>query len=474
MHNNKKVLVVDLDGSLIKSDSLIESFLLLLKKNPLLCFLLPFYLLKGKAALKAWIAQQAPLDARYLPYNDDVLAYVQQQKQQGVACYLVSGAAEKTVAAVSKHLQLFDGYFASDSKINLTGSRKAARLNAEFGQGNYDYIGNESVDLAVWQGAAKAIVVTHSQSLLKQAQAVSKEVEHIAAKKATLVTYIKAIRVHQWVKNVLLFVPVLTAHQWQNPEIIFLLMAGFFSFSLAASSVYVLNDLLDLTSDRQHPSKSKRAFAAGDISLLKGLLLFPVLLVLAFAVLPFLPLGFALALLVYYLLTLSYSFYLKRIIMLDTITLALLYTMRIIAGTLLISVSFSFWLLAFSLFIFQSLALVKRYTELVMLQEQGESKTIGRGYHAEDASMVAALGAASGYMAVLVFALYVNNPEVLSLYTTPAYLWLVCPILLYWVSRAWIIAHRGQMHDDPIVFAVRDKQSLLVGVLILVIFGLAL
>jgi len=474
MHNNKKVLVVDLDGSLIKSDSLIESFLLLLKKNPLLCFLLPFYLLKGKAALKAWIAQQAPLDARYLPYNDDVLAYIQQQKQQGVVCYLVSGAAEKTVAAVSQHLQLFDGYFSSDNETNLTGKRKAALLHKEFGKGQYDYIGNEAVDLAVWQDAAKAIVVSHSLALVKKAENVCAEVEHIPLTKASLITYIKAIRVHQWVKNVLLFVPVLTAHQWQNPDIIFLLIAGFLSFSLAASSVYILNDLLDLAADRQHPSKRKRAFAAGDIPLLNGLLLFPVLLLLSFAMLPFLPLGFAIALFVYYLLTLSYSFYLKRIIMLDTITLALLYTMRIIAGTLLISVEFSFWLLAFSLFIFQSLALVKRYTELVLLQEQGGAKTIGRGYHAEDASMVSALGAASGYMAVLVFALYVNNPEVLSLYTTPAYLWLVCPILLYWVSRAWIIAHRGEMHDDPIVFAVRDKQSLLVGVLTLVIFWLAI
>src|SRR5690554_5146013 len=169
MQNNKKVLVVDLDGSLIKSDSLIESFLLLLKKNPLLCFLLPFYLLKGKAALKAWIADQAPLDARYLPYNNDVIAYVEQQKKQGVSCYLVSGAAEKIVAAVSKHLQLFDGYFASDSQTNLTGSRKAARLNKEFGQGNYAYIGNEAVDLAVWQDAAKAIVVTSNAALVNKA-----------------------------------------------------------------------------------------------------------------------------------------------------------------------------------------------------------------------------------------------------------------------------------------------------------------
>ncbi len=468
-----KVLVVDLDGSLVKSDTLLESFLLLMKANVFWCVLIPFWLLKGKANLKKQIAQRVEFDARWLPYNQQVLDWVTEQKQQGVACYLATGANIKIAQAVSDYLQLFDGVFASDDQTNLTGSRKAQRLNQEFGKGNYSYVGNEAVDLAIWRDCEQAIVVTAKQRLLQQAKQVCADVVHINNPQASVMRYIKAIRVHQWIKNVLILVPILTAHVWLDVDWL-VVLAGFLSFSLAASSVYVLNDLLDLPSDRQHPSKRKRPFAAGDIPLTHGILLLPVLLLATAALLVFTPWPFIVALAIYYAVTVAYSFGLKKVIMLDAVVLAILYTLRIVAGTLLIGVPFSFWLLAFSLFIFQSLALVKRYTELVMLKEQGANKTVGRGYHAEDGVMVAALGAASGYIAVLVFALYVNNFEVLALYNNPSVLWLACPILLYWISRVWLIAHRGDMHDDPIVFAVKDKQSLLVGVLVLLVFGLAL
>lgn len=474
MQSAKKPVIIDLDGSLVKTDTLLESLLLLLKKNPLLCLLLPFWLLQGKAMFKSRIAAHVELDASLLPYNDEVLAYVRQCRKQGQACYLVTGAAAKIANAVSDYLQLFDGIFASDDQVNLTGRKKAVLLNQRFGEKQYLYIGNHKVDLHIWQYAAAAVVVSNNAGLVKKAHAVCPDIQVVRPEKAGLKSLVKCIRVHQWVKNALLFVPVLTAHQWQEPGLIILLLAGFFSFSLAASSVYVLNDLLDLASDRQHPSKRKRPFAAGVLSLHTGIVLFPLLLLLSAALLLLLPAAFALALLVYYLLTLAYSFWLKRIIMLDTIILAGLYTMRIIAGTVLIGVEFSFWLLAFSMFIFLSLALVKRYTELLMLRHQGSQKTIGRGYHADDASMVAAFGAASGYIAVMVFALYVNSPAVLELYTQPALLWLACPVLLYWISRVWVLAHRGDMHDDPIVFAVRDMQSLITGILVLLIFGLAL
>lgn len=468
-----KILVVDLDGTLIKSDSLVESLLLLMKQKTYLLFLLPFWLLQGKAVFKQKIADSIHFDARYLPYNDDVLAYIKAKKQLGYQLYLATGANSKIAEAVNDHLQLFDGLLASDASVNLTGSHKAERLNSLFGDNSYSYMGNSSVDLAVWQSSKQAVVVSSNKGLFERAKKLCSDCEQINAGKASLLDYIKAIRVHQWVKNVLILVPVLTAHAWLEVNL-FTLLAGFLSFSLAASSVYVLNDLLDLASDRQHPSKKNRPFASGKINLLHGLFLIPLLLASTGALLWLLPAYFAYALAVYYAITVAYSFGLKKVIMLDTVTLAILYTMRIIAGTLLIGVEFSFWLLAFSLFVFQSLALVKRYTELVLIHAKGSGQAIGRGYHASDKDMVAALGAASGYLAVLVFALYVNNSEVQVLYQHAELLWLVCPVLLYWISRVWIIAHRGKMHDDPIVFAVRDKQSLLVGIATLLIFGLAL
>ena len=307
-------------------------------------------------------------------------------------------------------------------------------------------------------------------ALAEQAKKAGVRVIHIEAPSASIKSYLKAMRIHQWVKNALIFVPLLTSHEFTSPVTIVLCFLGFVSYSLAASSVYILNDLIDLESDRQHATKSNRPLAAGAIPIEQGLFLFPALLLIAFGLALFLPFNFFLALLAYYVLTLLYSFKLKRVIMLDTILLAALYTMRIIAGTLLIDVHFSFWLLAFSMFIFLSLAFVKRYTELVSMAADGNMKIAGRGYHSEDDSMVSSFGAASGYIAVLVFALYVNSPEVTELYSKPHVLWLACPILLYWISRVWIIAHRGEMHDDPIVFAVKDLQSIITGLCVLGVF----
>lgn len=469
---NQKALIVDLDGTLIKTDILLESLMALLKQNLFVCLWIPFWLLKGKSYVKNQIAKRVELDVSSLPYNQDVLDYVLKAKSEGRSCYLATGTVRKFAEKINQHLGLFDEVFATDEGTNLTGKDKSASLNQRFGEKQYDYIGNSSVDLSVWKTSASAIVVSSGGALAKKASQVCDKVERISVPKATLKTYLKAIRLHQWVKNALIGVPLLTSHNL-NAEHLYAVLLGFLAYSIAASSVYVLNDLLDLESDRQHPTKSKRPFAAGTISLLQGLVLFPLLLVVAALITVFLPVNFMLALVLYYILTLLYSFKLKRVIMLDTIVLAALYTMRIIAGTVLIGVEFSFWLLAFSMFIFLSLALVKRYTELVLMRSQGNEKSIGRGYHADDHHMVASLGAASGYIAVMVFALYVNSPIVADLYLTPSLLWLACPVLLYWISRVWILAHRGEMNDDPIVFAVKDPQSIFTGICIFTIFTVA-
>lgn len=463
-------VVVDLDGTLIKSDTLLESLMALLKQNPFWCFLLPIWLLKGKAYLKNRIAEKVELDPVWLPYNQEVIDYIVKLKEQGHQCYLATGTVSKFAEPIAAHVGLFTEVFSTNEHTNLTGKNKLALLLDKFGSKAFIYLGNHAVDLPIWQESCQAVVVSSSERLIAQAKSVATNTVVIKPEKASSKVILKAMRVHQWVKNALIFVPLLTSHQVINLQLLVLSLVGFLAYSLAASSVYILNDLVDLPADRQHASKRKRPFAAGSLSIVTGLLLFPSLLVVAFILSAFLPVKFQLALVVYYALTLIYSFKLKRVIMLDTILLAGLYTMRIIAGTLLIDVKFSFWLLAFSMFIFLSLAFVKRYTELVAIIQQGTTKMIGRGYHTEDAGMVSSFGAASGYIAVLVFALYVNSPEVATLYKTPDMLWLACPILLYWISRVWILAHRGEMNDDPIVFAVKDLQSLITGIIVLVIF----
>ncbi|MCK5881892.1 MAG: UbiA family prenyltransferase [Sinobacterium sp.] len=464
-------LVVDLDGTLSKTDTLVEAFLLLIKKNVFFVFLLPFWLLKGKAFFKQKIAQSIDFNANDLVYNDQLISYIKAAKQEGRDIYLATGADQIIANAVQEKFDLFDGVFASDGCINLTGSKKCARLIETFGENAFEYAGNADIDIKVWRSASHALVVCPSaESLAKKAQSVCSNVQSLSLEPATFKTYIKAIRVHQWVKNVLLFVPLITAHLLGDGQAWLTVSLGFIAFSLAASSVYVLNDLLDLSSDRQHHSKCRRPFAAGVISLEKGALLFPVLFVAAFVIASFLPKGFIVALAIYYVLTVLYSFVLKRIVMLDTVVLATLYTMRIIAGTLLIQMAFSFWLLAFSMFIFLSLALMKRYTELVQLIESNKLSTLGRGYHTGDAPMVASFGTSSGLLAVLVLALYVNSDVVQVYYHTEQVLWLACPVLMYWISRAWMIAHRGLMDDDPIIFAVKDRQSLVTCVCIAMIF----
>ena len=464
-------LVVDLDGTLSKTDTLVEIFLLLVKKNVFLVLLLPFWLTKGKAFLKQKIALSVDFNADDLVYNLDLIEYIKAAKSAGRSVYLATGADETIARAIKAKFNCFDGIFASNGTVNLTGSKKQDKLNEAFGEQGFEYAGNASVDIRVWSSASHALVVCpNAEQLAIQAKAVCNQVQTITLASATVKTYIKAVRVHQWVKNALIFVPLIVAHLLSNTDAWISAGFGFIAFSLAASSVYVLNDLLDLAADRQHHSKCYRPFAAGSIALEKGALLFPVFFISAFSLAFFLPKGFIFALSFYYVLTVLYSFVLKRIVMLDTVVLAALYTMRIIAGTLLIQVPFSFWLLAFSMFIFLSLALMKRYTELVQMIANNKTTTAGRGYQANDAGMVASFGAASGLLAVLVLALYVHSDVVTVFYKTEQVLWLACPVLLYWVSRAWMIAHRGLMDDDPIVFAVKDKPSLITGLIIAVIF----
>ena len=467
---NDPPLCVDLDGTLLNSDLLVESLLLMLKRQPWTLFLLPWWLLRGKAHLKHEIAQCVEVDVSLLPYHPQVLPWVREEHQAGRQVVLATASHERYAQAIAAHLGCFDAVEASRPGRNLEGRHKAAALVARYGAQGFDYAGNSRADHPVWAQARQAIVVSPDARLLKAAQARHAVSRSFIGPAAGLRPWTKALRVQQWLKNLLIFLPLALAHRLGGVDTLAQVLLAFFCFSLCASSVYVLNDLLDLESDRRHPRKAKRPWASGQIPLVRGLLAIPLLLILCFGLaLAYLPLLYVGVLALYYVMTLSYSIWLKSRVMVDVVMLAALYTMRLLAGMAVAQVAPSFWLLAFSLFIFFSLALVKRYSELYQLRQRGQLTTHGRGYHVEDLVMLLSFGVASGFIAVLVFALYINSAQVQLLYREPRILWLATPLLLYWISRIWVITHRGQMHDDPVVFAARDRHSWMVGLLMVVL-----
>jgi 4-hydroxybenzoate polyprenyltransferase len=468
-------LCVDLDGTLIHSDLLLESFLLLVKQNPLYLLLMPLWLLGGKARLKREIAARVTLDGSALPYTKPLLAWLREQKAAGRALWLVTASDERLAQAVAEHVGVFDGVLASNGQTNLSGRNKAAALVAKFGEKRFDYCGNAKVDLAVWPHARGAIVVNASASLATQAARQAQVLGTHPFKSGGLKVVFKALRVHQWAKNALIFVPVAAAHLLGDASVLAQALIAFVAFSLCASSVYLLNDMLDLEADRQHHSKCNRPFAAGTLSLMFGLLTAPLLLVAAVLISAMLlPAKFLVVLAAYYVVTLAYSFSLKRMVMIDVLTLAGLYTVRIVAGAAATNIELSFWLLMFAIFIFLSLAIVKRYAELHVMKQQGKLKAKGRGYQVEDLSLLQSLGGASGYLSILVLALYLNTPDIVRMYSHPKTVWLLVPIMLYWISRIWMQTHRGNMHDDPLVYALKDRISLITGVAAAVVLALAI
>lgn len=461
-------LVVDLDGTLIRSDVLVETLFAELGRQPSSIFGLGRALFAGRAALKHRLAETAPLDVASLPYDETVVGLIEAARAEGRPVYLASASNEKCVAQVAAYLGLFDGWFASNAKVNLKGPAKAARLVESFGAGQFDYIGNEAADLAIWAQARKSITIGAAPALRASLPALGDEVVHLEAPQPTLETWLKLLRVHQWVKNALVFIPLLMAHEFHVAALGAAFLA-FLAFSLCASSVYILNDLADLAADRAHPTKRARALASGTIPLMAGLSAVPILWFAAFAVAIFTSPRFALVLFAYFALTTAYSFMLKRKMLVDAFTLASLYTIRVIGGGVAAGVALSHWLLAFSMFMFIALALIKRYIELAMLADRNLPNPANRNYQIGDLDIIAALSAASGYNAVVVLALYINSDAVVPLYRRPELLWFVCPVVLFWFSRALLLAHRRAMHDDPIVFALKDKVSLLTAGLVAVL-----
>jgi 4-hydroxybenzoate polyprenyltransferase/phosphoglycolate phosphatase-like HAD superfamily hydrolase len=474
--SNARPLVVDLDGTLLRSDMLLESAFSLARHHPRRLLPALAWLLGGKAQLKAKLANVIALDVTTLPYNQQVLAFLAREKAAGRTLVLATASHQSHADAIANHLGLFDRVFASSVDSNLSAKEKQGALVRAYGEKGFDYVGNSRDDLVVWASSCNAYLadpelgVEGAAQKLGNMQAVISKPEHCWR------AWARQLRLHQWAKNVLLFVPLLAAHRASDPQLLAAGAIAFVVFGLCASSVYLLNDLLDLQDDRQQPRKQSRPLASGTVPIKTAVLLLPALLLGAFALSAWLlPWRFTLTLAAYYALTLAYSLVLKRVMTVDVIALAMLYTVRMVAGTGAFGVSLTFWMLAFSMFLFLSLALVKRYAELREPQQQGKAIAAhGRGYYSSDLAMLSTLGAASGYLSVLVLALYIQDQHTVAQYRHPQLIWLACPLLLYWITRTWMVTHRGWMHDDPVVFALKDRNSLLTGTLFGAVFWLAL
>lgn len=458
-------LVIDLDGTLIRTDLLHESVLKLLRKRPYMLLALPVWLARGKAHLKRRIAEQVDVDVKGLPYDTDVIALIESARAAGRRTVLCTASDAAYANAVAAHLGLFDEVIASDGVTNVSAHRKAERLVQRFGESGFDYAGNAPDDLHVWRHARHAIVVDAPDAVLQEARRSARVERVLPRPRPSLANWLHALRLHQWLKNLLVLLPLAGSFQFGDWLLVQQALLAFVAFGLCASSVYVVNDLMDLESDRMHPRKRLRPFASGQLSPVQGLLAAATLLLLSGAIAWAGRPAFPAWLGMYFATTLAYTFFLKQRVLIDCIALGGLYTLRIVAGSAAVGLAPSFWLLAFSLFLFLSLAFVKRYSELAMLAKAGRSDAQGRGYLATDLPLVQSMGIASGFTSVLVLALYINGDTVLKLYTHPEMLWLTIPVHLYWVSRMWMQAQRGHMHDDPIVFAVRDRYSLACGAL---------
>jgi len=468
-------LYVDLDGTFLRTDSLYESVVRLLKAQPWAALLLPIWLLGGRAALKRKIAERVDMARAAWAVNLDLLGYLQAQKAAGRRIYLASAADAHIVSAVAeRHGRLFDAWFASDSETNLSGRRKLAKIEAHAG-GPFVYAGDAPIDAAVWAKAAGAILVGRPQALRRHVPDTTAIEAEFERPRRTLKTWAKALRLRQWAKNALVFVPIVLAGELGDMAALSGCAAAFFALSLAASATYLVNDLLDLDADRAHAVKKERPLARGDIPAFTATVTAGVLLIVAAALAAALtPPAAALGIAAYVVLTSLYSFQLKSVPLLDVLTIAGLFSLRIAIGVAAAQVAGSIWLFTFAMFFFFSLALTKRYAELRNLADAGASAAAGRGYAVTDLGLVQTLGVASAMVSVNVFVLYLAAAQFnAEAFPRPEWLWGVCAAMGYWVARMWLLATRGVLQEDPIEFALKDRVSLALAVLVVALAVLA-
>jgi 4-hydroxybenzoate polyprenyltransferase len=467
-------LCVDLDGSLVKSDTLVDSLLALLRTHPSKAFKLPGRLFEGKAAFKAFVTESVTLDAAHLPYNGALLQFLRQQHAHGRDLYLATGADIHLARRVADHLGIFTAVLASDGSTNLTGNNKLEGLRRRLDSAPFDYIGNDTPDLPLLAHATQAMVANPSLGLRMRLKSRGIEpVQRFQERKPFFPSVLKAARLQQWAKNLLIFMPLLLSHAVTTGKLLTAL-AAFLCFSLVASSAYVLNDLLDMEADRRHLRKSLRPFAAGDLQGITGVLIAAVFLSLGMAGAQLLPAGFSAWLMIYLATTVAYSLWLKRIALVDVLVLSLLYILRLLAGSAATLTVISHWLAGFSMFLFLSLAIAKRFAELENLRATNSVPRNGRGYLVTDLEQLRSFGTASAYAAVVVFAIYITGADVAKLYHAPQLLLLSLPLMILWLNRVWLLSSRGQLDEDPVAFALTDGMSLLIGAAVLIVALLAL
>jgi 4-hydroxybenzoate polyprenyltransferase len=469
-------LCTDLDGTILIGDSFWESFLALVGVHPWYVCFVPFWLLRGKAALKHEISRRVRLDVSTLPVREGLIQFLRQEKQAGRKVILVTGADAKIAHAVAEHLGFFDGVLASDGTTNLTGDKKKEAIQKIVHGKRYDYIGNAREDIPAWNAASSAILVGPSPRLLKTVQKTSSVAGVVKSYENHGSALWQSVRPAHWIKNLLVFVPIVMAHELNDVSKLIRVLIAFVSFSLCASGVYLLNDLFDLEADRLHPKKKLRPLPSGDLPVRVGLIFVPLLIVAGFLTAAQLPNKLLLAtVFLYTVATTLYSTYVKRIPILDVLLLTALYLIRILAGGVAADVGVSPWLIAFSMFLLLSLAFSKRQAELTeqTVAEGIQAGTSKRGYREQDSRILQQFGVTSGYLSVLVLALYVNGTDVTRLYRHPQMIWLACPMLLFWISRVWFLASRGKLSEDPVVFAASDPVSYLLGALLLLILFVA-
>lgn len=471
---DKTPLIVDVDGTLIRSDLLFEAALQLIATQPWNSWKLVIWLAGGKASLKKNLVETTDPHIATIPLRAETVAAIEDARAAGRSVWLASASDQRWVEKIAERIGGVDGVMGSDGVTNLSGSNKASALVERFGPKGFDYIGDHMVDMPVWEAARRPIVIAQNGGLERAVKCRFPDAEIIARPRTPIRRYFKAMRPYQWAKNALVFLPAIAGHSVGDIAVLMAAVMAFFAFSFAASSAYIINDLLDLPGDRDHHRKSKRPFAAADISIPRGIVMAIGLMALAIGIACLLPLEFLSILIGYVVATLGYSLVLKRHMLIDVITLGGLYTVRVLGGIAATGEEKSQWLLMFCLFFFLSLAIVKRCSELVARRDAGKSSPPGRGYAINDLVMLLPLGAAAGYASVMVIMLYLSSPRMIGLYSHPLRMWLICPLLIYWISRALMLSNRGEMHDDPIIFALTDKVSWLIGVIAAVIIAVAI
>jgi len=457
-HTEEIPLVVDLDGTLLRTDLFLEAALRLIKQNPSLALMFPIWLLKGRAHLKSRIFDRVQIDVSLLPLHGELLTWLRAEKTRGRRLILATGSDDQKARSVVQPLELFDLVLGSDGERNLKGRKKLRRLVETCGD-QFDYVGNSSSDLEIWKCCRHAVLVDAPKRVERSARRSAQVMQVFRTPFAGLRETLHAMRCHHWVKNLLLFVPAITSHTIFDEAVAQGAALAFLSFSFCASAAYIANDLLDLEEDRRHDVKKRRPFASGQMSIGSGLLLALACLLAGVGIAGFVPRAFLAVLAIYIALTCLYSFFLKRLLVVDVLTLAFLYTLRIVAGSQATGIVLSLWLLSFAFFLFLSLAFLKRAGDLVQHRANNRDIVPGRGYTTTDLDAVSIAGVCSGFLSSLVLTLYINSDSVQLLYRRPALLWGLQPILLYYITRLWIICLRGELTDDPIEHTAREPST---------------